>query len=82
MMTDSLESIKFGVDLPDCEVGHTYEGNTECSGKAVARFYVSHAKKGVLGCNNTLQVILDGLRQDLICDCGMPENECLRIYPI
>lgn len=82
MMTDSLESIKFNVDLPNCEVGHIAEGNKICSGKAVARFYVSHARKSVLGCNNTLRVILDGLREGKVCDCGKPENDCLKIYPI
>lgn len=82
MMTDSMELAMGGVGLPGCEVGHTFEGNTVCSGMSVARFYVTHARKSVLGCNNTLQVILDGLRQGLTCDCGLPENECLIIYPI
>ena len=87
MMTDYIndEFLKLattGSTLPPCEVPHNGEENPECSGMAVARFHVTHAKKSVLGCNNTLRVVLDGLREGKECTCGKPETECLVVYPI
>lgn len=77
-----IEQLVNKTNLPDCEVGHGDVMNPTCSGIAVARFYVEHAHKSVLGCMNTLQIVLDGLREAQVCPCGRAERDCLRIYPI
>lgn len=77
-----LEQLANKTNLPDCEVGHTDHMNPSCSGMAVARFYVLHANKSILGCNNTLRVVLDGLAHTHVCPCGRAEIDCLQIYPI
>jgi hypothetical protein len=77
-----IEQLVNKVNLPDCEVGHQDEMNPYCSGIAVARFYVTHAKKSILGCENTLDIVLMGLRHAHLCPCGLPERECLRVFLI
>lgn len=79
---DLIHQIVNKVNLPDCEIGHTDDMNPFCSGMAVARFYVTHAKKSILGCNNTLQIVLEGLEHAHLCPCGREERDCLRIFPI
>jgi hypothetical protein len=79
---DFIRQLVNKTNLPDCEISHTDSMNPVCSQIAVARFYVKHARKSVLGCQNTLQIVLDGLREAELCPCGRAERDCLIIYPI